>query len=350
MAKFCIWCGAQAEDDAVFCPNCGKRVDGADAMQQPPQQQQPIHPPMAPQGYSAPRGKSRNGLVIGLVAAALALVVGVGGFVWPGFFRGGEEAETEEVSDRKSDGKDRDSEKEETKPHSVKPKDEEKPKEDENPAEEKNEEKNEEESHDLEEIEPIIEVEPPVDDMPYVNPFTDVQEGEWYYDALMWAGKNGIVNGTEFDPSGRATRAQALTFLWRASGSPASNLPMSPYIDVTPDKYFYQPVLWSFEHGLVATAEDGRFHADDTLNRAQAITFLYRAVDSEDFDLEQSFSDVKPGDWYYDAANWAYGAGVVGRNENFTFEGDAPVTRAQFVTFMHRAFVREASLWNQTDA
>lgn len=346
MAKFCIWCGAQAEDDAVFCPNCGKRVDGADAMQQPPQQQQPIHPPMAPQGYSAPRGKSRNGLVIGLVAAALALVVGVGGFVWPGFFRGGEEAETEEVSDRKSDGKDRDSEKEETKPHSVKPKDEEKPKEDENPAEEKNE----EESHDLEEIEPIIEVEPPVDDMPYVNPFTDVQEGEWYYDALMWAGKNGIVNGTEFDPSGRATRAQALTFLWRASGSPASNLPMSPYIDVTPDKYFYQPVLWSFEHGLVATAEDGRFHADDTLNRAQAITFLYRAVDSEDFDLEQSFSDVKPGDWYYDAANWAYGAGVVGRNENFTFEGDAPVTRAQFVTFMHRAFVREASLWNQTDA
>lgn len=125
--------------------------------------------------------KSRNGLVIGLVAAALALVVGVGGFVWPGFFRGGEEAETEEVSDRKSDGKDRDSEKEETKPHSVKPKDEEKPKEDENPAEEKNE----EESHDLEEIEPIIEVEPPVDDMPYVNPFTDVQEGERYYDALM---------------------------------------------------------------------------------------------------------------------------------------------------------------------
>lgn len=116
---------------------------------------------------------------------------------------------------------------------------------------------------------------------------------------------------------------------------------------MTPDKYFFQPVLWGFEHGLISTAEDGKFHADNTLTRAQAITFMYRAVDGEDYDLEQTFSDVKPGDWYYDAANWAYGAGVVGRNDNFTFEGNAQITRAQFVTFMHRAFVPEASLWNQ---
>ena len=171
-----------------------------------------------------------------------------------------------------------------------------------------------------------------------MNTFTDVKEGDWYYDAVYWAGKNGVVTGTEFKPGDTATRGQALTFLWRAAGEPATVLKVSPYTDVTEPDWYYTPVLWGFENGLISTAADGQFHADGTLTRAQAITFLCRALEGAPTESKRSFVDVREDDWYFDAANWALETGVVGLDVTHAFDPDDDVTRAQLITFLYRAF------------
>ena len=175
-----------------------------------------------------------------------------------------------------------------------------------------------------------------------MNTFTDVKEGDWFYDPIFWAGKNGIVSGTQFNPTDPTNRGQALTFLWRAAGKPAPNLKVSPYADVKEDDYFYQPVLWGFENGLISTAEDGKFHADGTLTRAQAVTFLFRAVDGKPSGSQRSFADVTPDNWYFDPANWALENGIVGRGDDWSFHPDDTMTRAEFVTLLYRAYDPDA--------
>lgn len=223
MTKFCAWCGQQVADDAVFCPNCGKRADGSDAAaQQSPMQQgtqqQMFAQQMGPQqSYGTARpNKGGMGFTIGIIAAALALVVGVGGFVWPGFFHSDKEAAVEESSDRESAQReerktDRD-DKADTSGKIEKDKDEDEEKDkdkDDEGAKDTGDESIEDEEIAITVSEEIGEEDDDKQEAPFVNPFTDVKEGEWYYDALMWAGKNGIVGGTTFDPNGKATRAGA---------------------------------------------------------------------------------------------------------------------------------------------
>jgi hypothetical protein len=170
-----------------------------------------------------------------------------------------------------------------------------------------------------------------------VNTFADVKEGDWYYDAVMWAGREGVISGTQFSPSDPATRAQALTFLWRAAGEPKSKLKASPYTDVTEDDWFYAPVLWGFETGLISAAADGQFHAGDNLTRAQAVTFLCRAVEGEAKSGARMFGDVRESDWYYAPANWAAENGIVGRDDSYAFQPGSAVTRATLITMLYRA-------------
>ena len=241
--------------------------------------------------------------MIGVVAAVVvAAAVAVTGFVWPGFFRGrgtddGPGAST--VTEVPYDGG--------TRPTPTR-----RPEPTPEPAE-----------------------------TPYVNSFTDVSEADWFYGAVLWAGRNGIVSGETFRPGDVTNRAQALTFLWRQAGSPAPLGGANPFSDVAESDYFYAPALWGYENGLIS-AGSGKFNADNALDRAQAITFLFRAAHGSGAGLDRAFLDVREDSWYYDAANWAYEKGIVGRDESLSFRGEETVTRAQFVTFMDRAFDPEA--------
>ena len=177
---------------------------------------------------------------------------------------------------------------------------------------------------------------------PYINPFTDVHEGDWYYAAVLWAGERGIVSGTEFQPDAPATRAQALTFLWRAAGSPEPRREAMPYADVAEGDWYCDPVLWGFESGLISESADGLFRPGDTLSRAQATVFLCRASGGASEQARRGFADVYPEDWYFGAASWALDHGVVGRDADWSFHPERDVTRAMFVTLMHRAFDESA--------
>ena len=301
MAKFCTWCGSRIDDDDLFCSNCGKRADG----RQPPVQPQPQQ-----QGWQAapqPQAKKSGGkgMIIGIVAAVVVVAaVAVTGFVTPGFFRG--KSTPEPVA---------------TMPAGLAPEATAEPEATRRPVE----------------ISVPLSTPAPTEE-PYANPFSDVKESDWFYSAVMWAARNGIVSGDTFSPNSNATRAQAMTFLWRASGSPKASLRVSPYTDVQEGDYYYEPVLWGFENGLISTSSDGQFHADGTLNRAQTVTFLYRLSEDSAAGLDRAFADVKESDWYYDAANWAYKEGIVGRGDDWSFDPNETVTRAQFVTFMDRDF------------
>ena len=356
MAQFCAWCGKPVEDGDIFCAYCGKRADGSDAptpQQTPPPAsvqpawQQPAAAPQPPQGqWQAPPqppqpqwqtppqpapsggGGKKGALIGGIIAAVVVAAVVVGGFVWPGFFKKDkadgavDKPGTEETAAPKPD-------KTPAKPDTPKPT--EAPKETEAPKP-------------IATPAPTPEPTPEPTEAPFVNPFADVSEGDWYYDAVMWAGKNGVVSGTQFSPAEPANRGQALTFLWRAAGEPASKLKVSPYTDVTEGDWYYTPVLWGFENGLISTAADGQFHADGELTRAQAITFLCRAQEGAPERSTRSFVDVRETDWYFDTANWALEAGIVSRDATCAFRPDDAVTRAQFVTFLHRAYDPAARL------
>ncbi|MBR1496773.1 MAG: S-layer homology domain-containing protein, partial [Oscillospiraceae bacterium] len=168
------------------------------------------------------------------------------------------------------------------------------------------------------------------------NPFSDVDAGDWYYDAVQWAAKNGIVSGSAFYPDQPTTRAQALTFLWRAKGSPAPLLRVSPFTDVGKGEYYDEPVLWAFENGLISTSSDGQFHPDEPASRAQAVTFICRAENGNGNGRKEPFSDVEDSDWFSDAVKWACGEGIVSGGERF--DPNSPCTRAHFITFLYRCY------------
>ena len=128
--------------------------------------------------------------------------------------------------------------------------------------------------------------------------FTDVSENDWYYEPVLWASQKSIVSGDTFYPDDWCERAQALTFLWRAKGKPSPNLKVSPFTDVKEGDYFYEPVLWAFENGLISVSDDGQFHPTDATTRAQAVTFLYRAEGSPAQSGIASFGDVGSEDWF----------------------------------------------------
>lgn len=169
------------------------------------------------------------------------------------------------------------------------------------------------------------------------NPFTDVAKSDYYYDAVLWAVENGVTSGTSavtFGPHVTVTRAQAVTFLWRAHGSPKAT-GSNPFTDVSRSNYYYDAVLWAVEHGVTSGTTATTFGPNAPVTRAQAVTFQWRASGSPAVS-GGSFSDVAADAYYSGAVAWAVANGITNGTTATTFSPDTPVSRAQAVTFLWR--------------
>ena len=172
------------------------------------------------------------------------------------------------------------------------------------------------------------------------NPFTDVPAGSYYEDAVIWAVDKGITTGTSattFNPNGICTRAQAVTFLWRAAGSPAAKSGAMPFADVKAGSYYYDAVLWAVEQGITKGTSETMFSPDATCTRAQIVTFLWRANGSPAVSGNSAFTDVAADAYYAAAVTWAEKNDITGGIGGGLFGSDNDCTRAQIVTFLYRS-------------
>lgn len=169
--------------------------------------------------------------------------------------------------------------------------------------------------------------------------FADVPTDAYYYEAVKWAAKKGITGGIGnglFGPNQPCTRAQIVTFLWRAAGSPEPKT-MSSFADVSMDAYYAKAVAWAVENGITTGTGDGKFSPDATCTRAQSVTFLFRAI-GKLVDSKAEFSDVLTDSYYANAVAWAVENGVTNGIGDGLFGPDNSCTRAQIVTFLFRAY------------
>ena len=169
--------------------------------------------------------------------------------------------------------------------------------------------------------------------------FADVSTDAYYYEAVKWAAKKGITGGTgdgTFNPNGACTRAHIVTFLWRAVGSPAPKSTVS-FADVPTDSYYAKAVAWAVENGITLGTGDGTFSPNATCTRAQSVTFLYRALGTAPTTVN-GFTDVTADAFYADAVAWAVESGVTNGTSASTFSPNNGCTRAQIVTFLYRAY------------
>ena len=169
--------------------------------------------------------------------------------------------------------------------------------------------------------------------------FTDVPDGAYYSAPVYWAVDKGVTNGTDethFSPDNPCTRAQMVTFLWRAAGSPQPASADAAFPDVAADSYYAQAVAWAAEQGVVKGTSETTFGPDQTVTRAQSVTLLYRYL-GQKTEAGNSFLDVADGAYYFDAVQWAAASGVTNGTSRNTFSPDSPCTRAQIVTFLSRA-------------
>lgn len=171
------------------------------------------------------------------------------------------------------------------------------------------------------------------------SPFSDVSTSAYYYEAVKWAQEKGITGGIGnglFGPNQPCTRAQIVTFLWRAAGSPEPKT-MSSFADVSMDAYYAKAVAWAVENGITTGTGDGKFSPDATCTRAQSVTFLFRAI-GKLVDSKAEFSDVLTDSYYANAVAWAVENGVTNGIGDGLFGPDNSCTRAQIVTFLFRAY------------
>jgi len=171
--------------------------------------------------------------------------------------------------------------------------------------------------------------------------FHDVSRLDYFYDAVKWAAENGIASGTgryTFSPNAVCTRAQTVTFLWRAAGSPLPRYRVCPFTDVQPSDYYYNAVLWAVEQGITTGLNATTFGPDVTVTRGQVATFLYRAASAAKPNTFNPFTDVKTTAYNYDAILWAYDNRITTGTSDTTFSPDAYCTRAQIVTFLYRYY------------
>ena len=169
--------------------------------------------------------------------------------------------------------------------------------------------------------------------------FTDVPATAYYAGAVAWAAEKGITSGTKdgrFDPNGSCTRAQIVTFLWRAAGSPEPKS-AAGFADVSDSAYYAKAVAWAVENGITAGTKDGRFDPDAPCTRAQSVTFLYRAAGSPAVTGGAGFSDVAANAYYAAAVAWAVETGVTTGTKDGGFSPNTTCTRAQIVTFLYRS-------------
>ena len=172
------------------------------------------------------------------------------------------------------------------------------------------------------------------------SPFSDVSTSAYYYEAVKWAQEKGITGGIGnglFGPNQPCTRAQIVTFLWRAAGSPAPK-DMSSFADVPADAFYAKAVAWAVENGITSGTSDGKFSPDATCTRAQSVTFLYRASGAPAVSGSAAFSDVVADAYYASAVKWAEKSGITGGIGGGLFGSDNNCTRAQIVTFLFRAY------------
>lgn len=175
---------------------------------------------------------------------------------------------------------------------------------------------------------------------PAVNPFVDVPSGVYYEEAVLWAVDKGITKGTDtthFSPNGICTRAQAVTFLWRAAGSPAAKSGAMPFTDVKAGSYYETAVLWAVENGITKGTTATTFSPEQKCSRAQIVTFLWRSEKSPAAGTVNPFTDVKASAYYADAVLWAVKKDVTKGTTATTFSPNDNCTRAQIVTFLYRA-------------
>lgn len=172
------------------------------------------------------------------------------------------------------------------------------------------------------------------------NPFVDVKQGDYYYDAVQWAVGKKITSGTSattFTPDGICTRAQTVTFLWRSQGSPKAAGAENPFTDVSKDAYYYDAVLWAVEQGITNGTSATTFSPDATVTRGQTAAFLWRVAKQPQVDQTANpFVDVTQDAYYYNAVLWGVAKEITNGTSSTTFSPDQGCTRAQIVTFLWR--------------
>lgn len=181
-----------------------------------------------------------------------------------------------------------------------------------------------------------VETAPPT--QPVIN-FTDVSPDKYYYDAVAWAVAEGITNGTSattFGPNAPCTRGQIITFLWRAAGSPSVSR-NNPFTDVEPGDYWYDAVLWAVSKGITDGTSATTFSPNDICTRGQAVEFLYRNAGSPTMTSSAAFTDVAPDAYYSSAVAWALVNGITNGMTATTFSPKENCTRGQIVTFLYRS-------------
>lgn len=178
-----------------------------------------------------------------------------------------------------------------------------------------------------------------MEDNSVLNFFYDVPNDAFFYEAVKWAVKSGVTNGlsdTMFGPYASCTRAQIVTFLWRAAGSPEPKT-ASSFADVPASAYYAKAVAWAVENGITNGMTETTFAPNATCTRGQSVTFLYRALKGT-ASGSTNFTDVKSDTFYADAINWAVANNVTNGTSNTTFSPNADCTRAEIVTFLYRAY------------
>lgn len=183
----------------------------------------------------------------------------------------------------------------------------------------------------------------PSDPKPPVNDpstgFTDVKNDAYYADAVKWAVDRGITNGqttTLFGAEASCTRAQIVTFLWRAAGFPVLQTTKNPFTDLSEDAYYYQAVLWAVEQGITVGTTETTFDPDQTCTRGEAVTFLHRNAGEPVAAGNHGFQDVNGSDYYDNAVQWAREKNITSGTTETTFSPNARCTRGQIVTFLYR--------------
>ncbi|MBQ6431864.1 MAG: S-layer homology domain-containing protein, partial [Oscillospiraceae bacterium] len=172
------------------------------------------------------------------------------------------------------------------------------------------------------------------------NPFTDVKDSDYFYDAVLWAFNNGVTTGlddTHFGPYATCTRGQIVTFLWRALGEPAPTITKNPFVDVKESDYYYKAVLWAYENGVTTGTDATHFAPGDFCKREHAVAFLYRAAGKPAYTNKTNpFTDVSSSAYYYDAVLWAVEKNITKGIDATHFGPSNSCQRCQIVTFLYR--------------
>ena len=175
------------------------------------------------------------------------------------------------------------------------------------------------------------------------NPFKDVSPEDYYYDAVLWAVGNGITKGVDndhFAPDAECTRAQMVTFLWRAAGCPAPEADGCDFTDVDLNDYYGRALLWAIANDITKGSSDTTFSPDAIVSRCQMVALLYRFAKPEAVNGTIPFVDVANGAYYYDAVVWAFDSEITKGTRDAAFSPDAVCTRGQIVAFLYRYCVK----------